>query len=115
MAAGDTTQGRRRDDLPLDDLPDDIQPGDYWKCLVADGSRPVEVTDRPSNLTGGMWMFMAPNGCGIGSLRAHTVRENDDGTATIAPGDGSSNSVLINGSGARSWHGYLERGVWREV
>ena len=114
MAAGDRTPGRRRDDTPLDRLPPDIQPGDYWKCLIPDGSRPVNVDDRPSNLTGTMWMFMPPNGCGIGSLRAHTVRENEDGTATIAPQDGSSNSVLIHGAGC-SWHGYMEHGVWREV
>lgn len=114
MAAGESTPGRRREDMPLDCLPLDMRPGDYWRCLVTDGSRPVEVTDRPSNLTGAMWMFMAPNGCGVGSLRAHTVREHEDGTATIAAGDGSSNSVLIGGAG-RSWHGYMDRGVWREV
>lgn len=115
MAAGDTTPGRRRADVPLGDLPPDVQPADYWRYLVSDGSRPMHVEER-GNLTGGVWGFYAPNGCGIGTLLKHTVRELADGTATVAPGDGSSNSILISGGGSgRSWHGYLERGVWREV
>lgn len=109
-----TSQGRRRDDIPLGDLPYDVQPGDYWKYLKRDGSGPIHH-EEAGNLTGTAWGFSAPNGCGIGTLMKHTVRENDDGTATIAPGDGSTNSVLINGSDGRSWHGFLEHGVWRSV
>lgn len=108
MASGDTTQGRRRDAVSLGDLPPNVQPGDYWKC------RGLTVAE-PSNLTGTVWGFYAPNGAGIGTLRLHTVRENDDETASVLPNDGSSNSILISGGTGRSWHGYLERGVWREV
>jgi hypothetical protein len=116
MAAGDTTQGRRVADVPFGDLPADIEPGAYWKYLDKSGE-PMQCSaeQRASgNLTGGVWGFSAPNGAGIGTLMLHTVREHEDGTATIAPGDGSSNSVLISGAGS-SWHGYLEHGVWREV
>lgn len=69
---------------------------------------------EPTNLTGTAWGFMAPNGCGIGTLLKHTVREHEDGTATIAPQDGSSNSVLIHGGDGGSWHGYMDHGVWRD-
>ena len=105
--------GRRREDVRFGDLPDDVQPGDYWRYLDRDTGEPMQVSE-PGNLTGSVWGFYAPNGCGIGTLMKHTVRENEDGTATIAPNDGSSNSVLITGGGpGHSWHGYLERGVWR--
>lgn len=113
MAKGDRTQGRRREDTPFRDLPEDVQPGDYWKCLKEPGGDPVESTS-PGNLTGTVWMFMAPAKGGIGTLTKHTVREHEDGTASIVPGDGSSNSVLIAGGGGQ-WHGYLYRGVWEEV
>lgn len=114
MTAGDATPGRRRDDVPFGELPDDPLPGDYWRYLTPDGST-LMLVDRPGNLTRGAWGFCAPGGCGIGTLMAHTVREDEDGVATIAPGDGSSNSVLIYGGGdGRSWHGYLDHGVWRE-
>lgn len=33
----------------------------------------------------------------------------EDGTITVSP------SILISHWEGRSWHGYLERGVWREV
>lgn len=43
--------------------------------------------------------------CGAGILSDHTVTEHEDGTITVSP------SILMPGF----WHGYLERGVWREV
>lgn len=107
--------GRRRDDLPLDRLPDDLQPGDYWKCLRGDGEFPIIVRDEPSNLTGTMWGFCSPIG-GVGMLRKHTVRENDDRTINVLPDDGSSNSILFkNGEDGQSWHGFIYDGEWREL
>lgn len=100
--------GRRMPDTQYPDIPDGIQPGDYWKCLNLD------IGDHyPTNLTRTVWGFYSPDGNGVGHLFSHTVRENDDGTITIAPGDGSSNSVLHQG-GARGlvWHGYVNHGVW---
>ena len=46
---------------------------------------------------------------GQGSLGNHTVVEHEDGTITVSP------SILIGGHHGKQWHGYLERGVWREV
>jgi hypothetical protein len=39
----------------------------------------------------------------------HTIVEHEDGTITVSP------SILVTGSHGKQWHGYLERGVWREV
>lgn len=67
--------------------------GWYWYCAVPDSD--------PANDDG----FM------MGDLTNHTVTEHEDGTLTVSP------SILIGGQGSRKhpWHGYLERGVWREV
>jgi hypothetical protein len=73
-------------------LPPDPQPGDYWY-----------TADR--------WWIMTPSGF-IGNLSLHTVTEHEDGTITVSP------SILVTqpmGGEKRQWHGFLERGVWREV
>ena len=107
--------GRRRPDLPFDDLHDDLQPGDYWKILNVGDGRPRQ-SEHPENLTGTCWYVIAPmneeRGYALGRLEKHTVREEDDGTISVRPGDGSSNSILITGSHGRTWHGYIEHGVW---
>lgn len=104
--------GRRRPDVRFGDLPMRAQPGDYWRYLDRETGAPMQV-DEPGNLTGGVWGIYTPDiGAGIGTLMRHTVRENEDGTITVAPGDGSSNSILQQGAGG-TWHGYIERGVWR--
>lgn len=104
--------GRRRPDVVFGELPDDLRPGDYWKYLDRNGD-PKHV-DRPGNLTGTVWGIYTPDrGAGVGTLMAHTVREHEDGTISVRPGDGSSNSILQRGAGG-TWHGYIEHGVWRE-
>ncbi len=105
-------QGRRLPDVPYGDLPEDPQPGDYWRYLKREGGEPLHVEEE-GNLTGSVWGFCSPVG-GIGTLLKHTVRENEDGTATVAPGDGSSNSILFGGGRGDTWHGYLDHGVWKE-
>jgi hypothetical protein len=40
-----------------------------------------------------------------------TISEEDDGTVTVDP---SIQMLPVEGY-APGWHGYLERGVWREV
>lgn len=46
----------------------------------------------------------------IANLSAHDVVEHDDGTITVAP------SILVSQPHKGTlWHGYLERGMWREV
>lgn len=51
------------------------------------------------------WFACTPSGA-LGNLANHTVTEHEDGTITVSP------SILV--TGAVSWHGFLERGVWRE-
>jgi hypothetical protein len=103
-------------------LPGEIQIGDYWKIVHPDGRAvtPEEYMKRsfPSNLTGTCWMIAVPNpqsktgkGYLLGNLVAHTVREHEDGTISVLPGDGSSNSILVRGGEDRSWHGYVHEGV----
>lgn len=57
------------------------------------------------------WYCKAPGGH-IGNLGGHDVTEHEDGTITVSP------SILIStrrkGVDVQLWHGYLERGVWRE-
>lgn len=107
-------EGRRRDDTPLDRIPDDVRAGDYWKVLDPGTREPLRSL-YPSNLTGSVWMVAAPlgEGFGIGKLMKHTVREHEDGTISVRPGDGSSNSILISRASGASWHGYIEHGVWQ--
>ena len=92
MAAGDVTQGRRIADgeMPSYQFP----PAGYGRINL-DG----EWT----------WMCNTPNGH-LGNLRLHDVMEHEDGTITVSP------SILVDRVGTgEGWHGYLERGVWREV
>ncbi len=90
-------QGRRVDWTPADDkypFPR-LQSGEYgkdsdglWYC-VPPGKEPFE--------------FM---GCLGDGASHHKVTEHEDGAITVSP------SILIS-SHSGSWHGYLERGVWR--
>lgn len=113
-------QGRRRDDTRQGDLPPAIQPGDYWKVLDKDGL-PLE-NEHPGKLTRHVWYVVAPGPNGpddhddwlLGNLANHTVREHEDGTISVRPGDGSSNSILIRRRGY-NWHGYIEHGIWRRA
>lgn len=75
-----------------DDVFTDTQPGDYW--YWSDGKK---------------WMCNTPNGH-LGALGKHQITEHEDGTITVSP------SILVStAQGGELWHGYLERGVWREV
>lgn len=62
-------------------------PGDYWRH------------------SGGSWYARLPNGL-YACLSGHKVTEHADGTITASP------SILCD-DGTSSWHGFLERGVWR--
>jgi len=70
-----------------------LNPGEYSKCDV-------------------VWFCCSPNGF-MGNLIKHNVVEHEDGTITVTP------SILItinNSKGVKEelWHGYLEKGTWRE-
>jgi hypothetical protein len=57
-----------------------------------------------------VWHARPPRGH-LGSLANHDVTEHEDGTITVSP------SILItshNEGDPEVWHGFLERGVWRE-
>lgn len=71
-----------------------MEPGDFW-------------------FQSNQWFGVTPTGM-VAGLRAHKVTEHEDGTITVSP------SILCRGYNGRTerneeWHGYLERGVWREV
>lgn len=116
--------GRRLTDTEFGQLPldlDDLQPGDVWRYVNRDGT-PVSAaalyrtTDTTGNLTDEVWGYASPDGNGVGTLGLHTVRQHDDGTISIRPGDGSSNSVLHSGGPTdQTWHGYVEHNVWTPV
>jgi hypothetical protein len=96
MAAGDITQGHRvEDNSKWYDL-EVTRPGAYGRTKM-DGEW--------------VWRCRTPNGMG-GLLSQHDVTEHEDETITVSP------SILVdwpNRDEPKTWHGYLERGVWREV
>jgi hypothetical protein len=53
------------------------------------------------------WFCITPNGH-YGGLNNHDITEHEDKTITISP------SILVSDNHGQLWHGYLERGVWRE-
>lgn len=68
----------------------------------ADGFKPGDY-----GLIAGHWFACTPNGL-LGNLDSHEITEHEDGTITVSP------SILVDNS-VVNWHGYLERGIWREV
>ena len=93
MAVGDTTQGRRVDDGTKRW---DYKPGDYGR-VKRDGEWVWAVLPTNTDLTS------------AGDIPQHEVTEHEDGTITVSP------SILLDAGDLGQWHGYLERGVWREV
>lgn len=83
------TMGRRVDDT--EDLAAFLEPGDYG-VMTDDGN----------------WYAKPPGTDLVANLANHEVVEHEDGTITVSP------SILCYNHTGR-WHGYLERGIWREV
>lgn len=58
------------------------------------------------------WQVRPPT-CHAGGIPQHEVIEHSDGTITVSP------SIVLHDFDAegnpKTWHGFLERGVWREV
>lgn len=102
--------GRRLPDIPYRDDPKNPEPGDYWKYTGIDLG-----TNHPTNLTRTVWGICLPDNSGIDLLMSHTVREETDGTISVRPGDGSSNSILHHDGRGSGWHGYIEHGEWSSV
>jgi len=76
------------------------------------------VTDLPYRISlipgaygsdnGKDWYCCTPNGL-FGNISGHQVTEHADGTITVSP------SILCTASHeGKSYHGYLEKGVWRK-
>lgn len=59
------------------------------------------------------WNCTTPNGH-YGNLVNHRVVEHEDGTITVSPSILVSKCGKIGQKGEVLWHGYLERGAWRE-
>ena len=68
-----------------------LEPGDYVK--IQDGTFMSRVPDPKFH---------------AGCLAGHEVTEHEDGTITVSP------SILHTEPNVGQWHGFLERGVWRE-
>jgi hypothetical protein len=75
---------------------DQRRPGDYCKVTRVIGLDQVDY----------VWYVCDPNGK-VGRLADHTVTEHEDGTITVSP------SILDPVPGG--WHGFLERGEWRQA
>lgn len=68
---------------------------------------PGEYGIDPRN---GIWYCRVPDpDIGMGNLSGHDVVEHEDGTITVSP------SILVDSLSGKTWHGYLEKGVWRTV
>jgi hypothetical protein len=129
-------RGTRLSDTPIGKFPvdyGDLPAGAYWFATVREDHpeypRRLNVKDHPEdrrwwgsqddpryigNLTGLVLGIITPDGR-YGMLSIHTVRENEDGTVSVLPNDGSSNSILVKGgANGGQYHGYIHDGVWRE-
>ena len=88
-----------------------LKPGDYGRTDPA--KMPQSVPEGFRTL---YWQICAPNGHhGCLDPKIHTIVEHEDGTITVSP------SILIQWSRDQGktyeqlWHGFIERGVWREA
>lgn len=90
-----TVEGHRVPDWGIGQTHVRLEPGEYAREVDGDG-RLVHWWCRPPN---------AVSGSGV--LDNHEVTEHADGTISVRP------SILMHGEGA--WHGFLERGVWRDA
>jgi len=73
---------------------------------IADGSNVFEPGDYSKGFDG-HWYARTPNGL-LAGLRNHSVREHEDGTISVEP------SILVHQPNVGQWHGYLQRGIWKE-
>lgn len=82
-------------------------------CRVAtsiDLTLRLQSGDYGVMLQDGQWYARAPTDPSIklvANLSGHTVTEHADGTITVSP------SIEVSNHQGR-WHGFLERGIWRE-
>lgn len=100
MAADDTLQGHRADDVQA---VWDGEPGGYY----LDDARRVLWAKAP---VGESLRLPVQEGAAHPSEVVWGFTEHDDGTITVAP------SINLHASeNVQGWHGFLEHGVWRTV
>jgi hypothetical protein len=105
MADGDTMRGFRMPDVVLG------EPSDGWACWKHPEPGWYAKVLRPDGSTA-WWQICDPSGHQGIVGRHHTVTEfaDDPTVITVAP------SILATKEEhGHDWHGYLERGIWREV
>jgi hypothetical protein len=68
----------------------------------------LEQGDYGKDMDGLWWARVPAPGFSTASLGDHSVIEHEDGTITVSP------SILMMRRDGKSWHGYLEKGIWRE-
>lgn len=100
-------QGRRREDGTP---PYELEPGDYTK---------MHTTNSAETESWEVWFVRTPDGSASFYLanehdrdrngRCHHVEEHEDGTISVLPQPGNSNSIMAPGE---KWHGFLRRGEW---
>lgn len=98
---------------------DEIGPGDYGSMVITSSKTDIAQTD---------WFVCCPDGS-ITRLwvneddcngNRHTITEHDDRTITVGGSILGHDipSAKIGGVGpisSETWHGWLERGIWRSI
>lgn len=81
-----------------------VYPDEFGEFRLLSGQYGIDPRD-------GLWKCCPP-GHLVGNLANHSVEAHEDGTITVTP------SILItayDNDCEIKWHGYLERGIWRQV
>lgn len=95
MSAGDTMQGARR---PDGTQVHELAPGEY--AFACEDPQPDAA----------LWICVPSGDHGHIDPALWSVTVEEDATVTVSPSIWSNKHASPPG-----WHGYLERGVWREV
>lgn len=72
------------------------------------GKEPHELLSGEYCRCFGIWFARVPTGRHLANLSAHRITEHGDGSITVRPS-------IKTSDGRTEWHGFLEKGVWREV
>jgi hypothetical protein len=75
-----------------------------------DETEPHRLAEGEYAKYNGVWYGAVPKPGSflLANMARHTVIEHDDVTISVSP------SLLCEKNPSNKWHGYLERGVWRE-
>lgn len=76
---------------------------------IPDGHHTLQPGEYGRWAHDGVWYAVPPGHPDLtANLSRHKVTEHADGTITVSP------SIEVSAGALGYWHGYLERGVWRE-